>query len=130
MNKLSKAGFLTDASIFNEYYTNIILYCILYTFIIYFFTKLISRRSTKWFYCQGSYMSHKQKIWLETPEAFLEITTPKAADGWCHACTNPGGRNHIRSRKNFWRTLPRQHYNWWLDCNRFEKIPTYLEELF
>ena len=101
-----------NASIFTKYYTNILLYYILYTFMTYFFTKLIStfirRRSTNWFYYQGSYIEHKQKLWLETPGALLEVTTPNAADCLCHAYKNLGGRKHIRSTKNFWRTPPYQ----------------------
>ena len=103
---------LTDASIFTKYYLNILLYFILYTFKIYFFTKLIwafiQRISTKWFYYLGSYIKHKQKLWLETPGALLEVTTPKAADCQCHTSINLDGRKHIRSTKSFWRTLLHQ----------------------
>ena len=124
---------LTDASIFTKYYLNMLLYYILYTFKIYFFTKLIraliQRMSTKWFYYLGSYIKLKQKLWLETPGALLGVTTPKVADCRCHTSKNLNSRNHV-PQKAFEELCRTNHYNWWLDCNRFENIPTYLEELF
>ena len=49
------------------------------------------------------YIKHKQ---IMTRGAQSFITIPKAADCWCHTYTNLGDRQHIGSRKNFWRTLP------------------------
>ena len=68
----------------------------------------IRRISTMWFYYRGSYIKHKQKLWLETPSALLEVTTPKAADCRCRASTNLGGRKHMPFTKSFRRTLPHQ----------------------
>ena len=50
----------------------------------------------------------QKKPWIEKPRASLAITTPKAADHRCYACTNLGDMKHMRPRKILWRSLSHQ----------------------
>ena len=94
---------MTLAGIFAKYYTNILLYYILYTFVIYSFTILISifvqRSSMKWFYFQESLYKTQIETMNRAARSFTD-------NSHAQICRSP---------------VPRIHEPKWQETHTFQK---------